>query len=73
METNKLVRSTQYGFRIRRGTIDPIISLEHEIRKGISNKHVTVIVFFDLKAAFDSVDHMILLKTLAKLNIGGGC
>ena len=34
-------------------------------------KKTTVIVFFDLKAAFDSVDHIILLKTLADLNIGG--
>ena len=71
IETKKFLRDTQYGFRCRKGTIDPIISLEHQIRKGLVNKKVTIVVFFDLKAAFDTVDHMILLKTLAQLNIGG--
>ena len=71
VETNNYLRSSQYGFRIRKGCIDPIIALEHEVRCSLVNKGVTIIVFFDLKAAFDSVDHMILLKTLAQLNIGG--
>ena len=71
LETNEKLRKTQFGFRIRKSTIDPIISIEHEIRKGLHKKHFTVLVFFDLKSAFDTVDHMYLLRTLAQIGIGG--
>ena len=66
IETNNLLSPTQSGFRIRRSTIDPIIALEHEIRKTLVTKKTTIVVFFDLTSAFDSVDHIILLKTLVQ-------
>ena len=71
METDGHISPTQSGYRIRRSTVDPIIGLEHEIRTGIAKSETTVVVFFDLKAAFDSVDHTLLLKTLAQKEIGG--
>ena len=46
LETNDLLRKTQYGFRAKRSTVDPILSLEHEIRTGLVNRKVTVVVFF---------------------------
>ena len=71
LETNNLLSKSQYGFRSKRSTIDPILSIEHEIRAGLINKQVTIVVFFDLKSAFDSVNHITLLKTLANLGIKG--
>ncbi|CAL4071453.1 unnamed protein product, partial [Meganyctiphanes norvegica] len=70
-ETKKLLTESQHGFRFGRSAIDPIIDLEHEIRIGLATKQVTIAVFFDLKAAYDSVDHMHLLHTLAECGIGG--
>ena len=71
VESRNKLRQTQFGFRIRRSCIDPIIAVEHEIRKGLYKKQFTVLVFFDLKSAFDLVDHIYLLKTLAEIGIGG--
>ena len=71
VESKNHLSPSQYGFRIRKGCIDPIISLEHEVRSALIKKEVNIVVFFDLKAAFDSVDHMILLRTIAELEIGG--
>ena len=70
-EERKLLSNTQYGFRFRRSTIDPILDIEHKIRCSLQEKHVTIIVFFDLKAAYDSIDHIYLLNTLAELGIKG--
>ena len=70
-EKHNLLINTQHGFRSKRQTLDPIVELEYEIRKGIAEGDVTVVVFFDLKAAYDSVDHKLLLNALAKLGIGG--
>ena len=70
-EQQELLSNTQHGFRAGRSTLDPIVELEYELRKGMVEGDVTVVVFFDLKAAFDSVDHTILLHTLAKLGLGG--
>ena len=70
-EKENLLSPSQYGFRTRRSTIDPIIELEHEIRVARASGKITVVVFFDLKAAFDSVDHTRLLHALAMLGIGG--
>ena len=70
-ESHNILPDTQHGFRLGRNTIDPILGLEKEIRTSLVQKKVTILVFFDLKAAFDSVDHTLLLHTLATKGIGG--
>ena len=70
-ESEKLLPDTQHGFRCKRSTIDPVLGLEKEIRMGLVKKQVTVAVFFDLKAAFDSVDHTHLLYAMAEKGIHG--
>ena len=62
-ERQEILSNTQHGFRSGRSTLDPIVELEYEIRKGMVEGDVTIVVFFDLKAAFDSVDHTILLHS----------
>ena len=71
LETNKSFSKNQYGFRYRRGTMDPIIGLEHEIHTSINKKEVTLVVFFYIKSAYDTVDHTLLLNMLAKKGIEG--
>ena len=71
LETENYLSPTQYGFRENRSTIDPIINLEHIVRSTLVNRKVTIVVFFYLKSAFDSVNHMKLLRTLADIGIKG--
>ena len=70
-ESNKIIPNTQHGFRYRRSTLDPLLGIEKEIRTALVKRQVTVLVFFDLKAAFDTVDHVHLLHALAKGGVGG--
>ena len=46
LESERLFSENQFGFRFRRGTVDPIIGLEHEIHTSVNNKKVTIVVFF---------------------------
>ena len=71
VEYNNLLRSSQYGFRANRSTIDPLISIDHKIRASLVNRKVTILVFFDLKSAFDTVNHIELFKTLVDLGVKG--
>ena len=70
-ESEGLFSENQFGFRFRRGTVDPIIGLENEIHTGINNKKVTIVVFFYIKSAYDTVDHTLLLNMLASKGIVG--
>ena len=45
-ENEKMFSVNQYGFRFRRGTVDPIIGLSHKIHTGTKLGKVTIIVFF---------------------------
>ena len=59
--TNQL-HNNQFGLRSQLGTIDALISVVDSIRynlnKPATSTHAT---FLDLKKAFDTVDHLILV------------
>ena len=71
LEMERLFSNSQFGFRYRRGTVDPVIGLEQEIHTAINSKKITIVVFFDIKSAYDTVDHTLLLNMLASKGIKG--
>lgn len=49
---NNKVNKCQRGFRKGRGTMDPVLCLEHEIRRAQVNTELVVTVFFDVEKAY---------------------
>ena len=71
MKVNHILSNNQYGFREDHSTNSAIIELIEEITSAIDNSMSTVGVFIDLKKAFDTKDHGILLKKLEHYGIRG--
>ena len=59
----------QFGFRKCHSTSHAIITLVEKVSRAIDSGKVIVGVFLDLKKAFDTVDHEILLDKLNSYGI----
>lgn len=68
VDTKNLLYKHQYGFRRGVGTQNALIDLVDMICNKLSEKQMVGAIFLDLKKAFDTIDHNILLN---KLNIFG--
>ena len=78
--TNRLIKfidkfdilsDRQFGFRQKRSTQDAIVDLLQDIHDSLNNKKHHISVFIDLKKAFDTVNHDILLHKLNLFGIRG--
>ena len=70
-EKNKIITSKQFGFLKRHSTEHAILDLKEFIMESLSKKKITAVLFLDLKKAFDTVSHKILLKKLHHYGIRG--
>uniref|UniRef100_A0A3B5Q0T1 Reverse transcriptase domain-containing protein n=1 Tax=Xiphophorus maculatus TaxID=8083 RepID=A0A3B5Q0T1_XIPMA len=71
VEKRGYLSKCQSGFRKGRSTMDPLLCLEHEIRKGQVNKESVVAVFFDIEKAYDMMWKDGFLIKLKKMGING--
>ena len=67
-----LLNDSQYGFRSGKSTALALIELTEEISSAMDEKMYTVGVFIDLKKAFDTIDHKLLIQKLQHFGIRGG-
>ena len=65
MDSNNLIPSSQSGFRKGHSTESLLLRLLSDIYGAIDKSQLTLLALFDVSAAFDSVDHDLLLKRLS--------
>ena len=71
LETNNLLSTSQFGFRPGHSTVHPMTLFANHVSKALNEKEHTIAVFCDLRKAFDSCNHQILLSKLSRLGIRG--
>ena len=71
MDENELFYKNQFGFRKQHPTSHAIITLVEKVSKALDKGKIVVGVFLDLKKAFDTVNHTILLRKLELYGIRG--
>ena len=68
---NNILYDHQYGFRNGRSTQQAIITLVDRITKSQDIGDIVITLLIDLKKAFDTIDHRILLRKLYSYGIRG--
>ena len=68
---NNVLCDHQYDFRKGRSTQEAIITLVDRITKSQDIGDIVIALFIDLKNAFDTIDHLILLRKLYSYGIRG--
>lgn len=65
------ISPNQYGFRPKSNTLTATIDLVTKIKSHIDKRQIALGVFIDVKKAFDTVSHHILLQKLNNIGLTG--
>ena len=69
LQEYKLITSEQFGFRPNLSTNVALTQVTEEILYNVENKLNTGAVFIDLRKAFDTVDHTLLIRKLKHIGL----
>ena len=64
LEIHGLFNNKQGGFRKGKSTISTVTNLTDDILRGLNDKNYSIATFIDLKKAFDTINHEILVQKL---------
>ena len=70
-EEHEILYKLQFGFRKKMSTSHSLMEITEEIKESIDNGKFGCGIFIDLKKAFDTVNHQILLTKLEHYGIRG--
>ena len=68
---NEILYNYQFGFRSKHSTQQALITLVDKVTKSLDRGNIAISLFIDLKKAFDTVHHRILLHKLYAYGIRG--
>ena len=68
LSNNEILYNCQSGFRKNHSTDSCLRFLHDKILKGFDKGLMTSMILIDLKKAFDTIDHDILLKKLSAID-----
>jgi hypothetical protein len=66
---NNLLTSCQSRFRLLRSTVKALLEATNSWSVNVDNGLINGVVFIDLKEAFDTIDHQIILQKLENYGI----
>ena len=68
---NEILYDYQFGFRSKHSTQQTLITLVDNVTKSLDRSNIVISLFIDLKKAFDTVHHWMLLRKLYAYGIRG--
>jgi len=71
IQENNILNTDQYGFIQTKNLSDALFDISKEINNYISQNKRCMLIFLDLKKAFDSVDRLKLLSKLEHIGVRG--
>ena len=71
LELNNILYANQFGFRKKNSTAHALMEITERIKESIDNSNYGCGIFIDLRKAFDTVNHKILLTKLEHYGVRG--
>ena len=69
--SNNLLSPNQYGFKKNCSTNEAVLDIYNKLIDNMDKKLITCSIFLDLRKAYDTINHTILIKKLEKYGIRG--